>query len=112
MAEILGIVASIAGLAFLPLQVNESIGKLTARRAAFRNFPNMLQSIEQRLGFLEVIRLERIGVAQQMGWTVLELKPGSHLFIGLCSRLTTSELSRGECPRNKEEEVPSRNSGQ
>ncbi|KAK3363769.1 hypothetical protein B0T25DRAFT_53609 [Lasiosphaeria hispida] len=56
MAEILGVVASVAGLACLSLQINDSIGRLGATRAAVRTLPAQLNKIERRLEFLETVR--------------------------------------------------------
>jgi hypothetical protein len=56
MAEILGIVASAAGLAPLSMQINESLVRLKSRHAAIKQLPETLEKLERNLVFLKDMR--------------------------------------------------------
>lgn len=53
MAEVLGIAASIAGLASLSVQVAEAVKKSNARAVAVKDLPQKIESISQDLKALE-----------------------------------------------------------
>jgi hypothetical protein len=60
MAEIIGVVASAAGLLSLSIQIVDTTKKLKARSAAIKDLPETIDKIERNLEFLRIF-LDRAG---------------------------------------------------